>query len=266
MIIDTSREEFYIIDSIVTGHAFDIQNEFGRFCSEKIYQNELALRCLNDNALNTVSKEVSINISCDDFTKEYQADLVINESFIYELKACRALSSEHEAQLLNYLIITNNHYGKLINFGSTSVEYRFISTTLTAETKHECIIDDDEWRGASPASELFKSCFCQLLNEWGLFLEVSLYVEAVVTLLGADKHTDCFIPFLSEYGAIGGQKFHLLDGNAAFKISAVNKAQQTYENNIIKLLAHTDLKCVHWVNMAGHHVTFKTIINPNKKY
>jgi GxxExxY protein len=47
----------------------------------------------------------------------YQADMVVNNSVIAELKACRGLLPEHEAQLLNYLKATTYEVGILFNFG-----------------------------------------------------------------------------------------------------------------------------------------------------
>jgi len=31
------QDAFHAIDKMVVGHAFDIHNEFGRFCGERIY-------------------------------------------------------------------------------------------------------------------------------------------------------------------------------------------------------------------------------------
>jgi GxxExxY protein len=48
---------------------------------------------------------------------QYQADLLVNNAVIAELKACRTLLPEHEAQLLNYLKATTYEVGILFNFG-----------------------------------------------------------------------------------------------------------------------------------------------------
>ncbi len=48
---------------------------------------------------------------------KYYADLVANNAVIVELKACRELAPEHEAQLLNYLKATEYEVGLLFNFG-----------------------------------------------------------------------------------------------------------------------------------------------------
>ncbi len=39
------QETFHQIDRKVTGLAFDIHNEFGRYLDEEFYQAELARRC-----------------------------------------------------------------------------------------------------------------------------------------------------------------------------------------------------------------------------
>ena len=39
------QERFHAIDRVVMRHAFDIHNTLGRFCDERIYQEELARRC-----------------------------------------------------------------------------------------------------------------------------------------------------------------------------------------------------------------------------
>jgi GxxExxY protein len=43
---------------------------------------------------------------------------------IVEIKALSALTSEHQAQLLNYLKATGIKVGLLINFGSKSLEHK----------------------------------------------------------------------------------------------------------------------------------------------
>lgn len=59
--------------------------------------------------------------------KRYIPDLHVFNEIVVELKATKALSSEHEQQLLNYMHITKKPIGYLINFGPPSVEWkRFI--------------------------------------------------------------------------------------------------------------------------------------------
>jgi len=48
----------------------------------------------------------------------YTPDLLCFDKIIVELKAAKALTDEHRAQLLNYLKVTRLHLGLLVNFGS----------------------------------------------------------------------------------------------------------------------------------------------------
>jgi GxxExxY protein len=56
----------------------------------------------------------------------YRPDLIVNESVIVELKACRALVPKHEAQLLNYLKATQYEVGFLFNFGPKAQYKRMV--------------------------------------------------------------------------------------------------------------------------------------------
>ena len=49
---------------------------------------------------------------------EYFADLLVEDTLIVELKACRTLAEEHTAQILGYLKSARREHGLLINFGS----------------------------------------------------------------------------------------------------------------------------------------------------
>jgi GxxExxY protein len=51
----------------------------------------------------------------------YRPDLVVFSEIVAELKAVTALTSEHEAQLFNYMRISKKKVGYLINFGASSV-------------------------------------------------------------------------------------------------------------------------------------------------
>jgi len=65
---------------------------------------------------------------------EYEADLIVNELIIVEIKAVEALAPEHEAQLLNYLRATNIEVGLLLNFGpKPQVKQKIYETARSAK-------------------------------------------------------------------------------------------------------------------------------------
>lgn len=54
------------------------------------------------------------------------ADFVCYDEIIVETKALSALTTEHDAQLINYLKSTNLKVGLLANFGEKSLKYKRI--------------------------------------------------------------------------------------------------------------------------------------------
>jgi len=71
---------------------------------EKVYENGLAGR-LRKSGLPAIVQQHPITVMDEDGSVlgEYFADLLIESRLVVELKACRALTDEHVAQLLGYL-------------------------------------------------------------------------------------------------------------------------------------------------------------------
>jgi len=67
-------------------------------------------------------KELSIFFKNKVIQKKYIADFICFSKIILEIKALGRLSSEHEAQVINYLKATNMKLGILINFGEKSLK------------------------------------------------------------------------------------------------------------------------------------------------
>lgn len=111
------------ITEAIIGQFYRVYNELGYGFLEKVYENALAL-ALRKAGLN-VKQQHPIDVYFDgEIVGKYEADLVVNDLIILELKAARTLSPEHEAQLLNYLKATRNEVGLLLNFGATKAEVK----------------------------------------------------------------------------------------------------------------------------------------------
>jgi GxxExxY protein len=57
---------------------------------------------------------------------EYEADFVIEDKIILEIKAVSKLHPKHEAQAINYLTATGFRLAILLNFGADSLEHQRI--------------------------------------------------------------------------------------------------------------------------------------------
>lgn len=102
------------------GAAMEVYNNLGRGMEEAIYQEALEIELKSQNIpfapqqpLRTWYKGVLMN-------KIYYADIVAFNNIILELKSTEKIGREHRAQLFNYLRITKNKCGALINYSDTS--------------------------------------------------------------------------------------------------------------------------------------------------
>jgi GxxExxY protein len=99
------------------GAAFEVYNEQGFGLAEEIYQESLELE-LESRGISFCSKqELKCFYKGRELKKRYVPDLFVFAGIIVELKAVSQLLPEHEAQLINYMRITKQPVGYLINFG-----------------------------------------------------------------------------------------------------------------------------------------------------
>ena len=64
---------------------------------------------------------------CFEVMKElgkYIADLIVENLIIVELKCCKLLLAEDQAQVINYLKASEKPVGLLVNFGNPKLEYK----------------------------------------------------------------------------------------------------------------------------------------------
>jgi GxxExxY protein len=100
------------------GACFEVYNEMGNGYLEDVYQESLELE-LHDRKIPFVTKpKLPVFYKGRPLRKQYEADLIVFDRIIVELKAVKALLPEHEAQLLNYLKATGRRVGYLVNFGA----------------------------------------------------------------------------------------------------------------------------------------------------
>ena len=256
-IVPKSQDKFHAIDKVITGYAYDVHNEIGRFCDEKIYQRIMLEKC-RQNSINA-DREVKVIVRYKDFVKTYKIDLLVENGIIYEFKAARILNSYHEQQLINYLLLTGINHGKLLNFRPDSVEYRFVSTTLTSEKRRDYSVNTSDWMEVTDSCNRLKITLFALLAEWGAFLDYRLFNEAFMHFLGGEEHIIRPVKIYFNKKIVGEQKIELLNNDTALHVSAVTGILNNYEKNIRRLLNHTDIKAIQWINFNQRNITMKTI-------
>lgn len=195
----------------------------------------------------------------EDFRKQYSVDLIVQGSIVYELKAVSRLNSEHEMQTLNYLLLLGLQHGKLINFRPPSVEKRFVSTTLLPEDRYNTDVVDREWVELDKDSVRLKQLVIDLLEDWGAYLELNLFYEAICHFWGGENNVVVEIDMFSKGAKIGQPKIHLLNPDLAFKLTALKNGIASYRRHLGRFIRHTTLKGIHWINFNHNVISFETI-------
>jgi GxxExxY protein len=253
-----TQEEFARIDYRVMRCAFESQNELGRLCDETIYENDVAAR-LRNLGFSSALQQLPVTVTHGDFAKTYRLDLVVENGAVYELKTEARLVSDHEAQVLNYLFLFEAQHGKLINFRPAQVEARFVNTTLTLPARRDFKVDLRRWRETDKASGVLRKRMLALLEDWGGFLELPLYMEALTHFLGGEQRVAQMVPLKRDGVLLGRQRIQLAGPEAAFRLTALTEGTEHYEPHLHALLRHSPLRAIHWINLARHQVQFVTL-------
>jgi GxxExxY protein len=251
------QESYHQIDRRVTGLAFDIHNEFGRYLDELLYQGELTRRC-RDLGLD-VEPEMRISVSFGDFSKNYFVDHLINRGVIIEDKAVGKLGSVHRGQTLNYLFLCGLHHATLLNFRTERVQHEFVSTKLTSPDRRRFEIVAYYWKPLTPRCGEFHDLLHQLLAEWGAFLDPLLYLEALTHFLGGEERVVREVSVTCGGAIIGTQKMHLVTDNIAFSVTASTHRPETIFDHHRRFLRHTPLRALQWVNLNHKRIELRTI-------
>lgn len=102
---------------------FTVSNALGAGFLEKVYEKALLVE-LTEMGLSVQAQHPIAVYYKGQIVGEYIADLLVENRVLLELKAVRELTSEHQAQLLNYLNATHLKVGLLVNFGTPKAQIR----------------------------------------------------------------------------------------------------------------------------------------------
>jgi GxxExxY protein len=99
------------------GAAFEVYNDRGFGLAEEIYQECLEIELELSGIAFRAKPELACFYNGRELKRRYIPDLFVFGSIVVELKSVSHLLPEHEGQLVNYLRITKQPLGYLINFG-----------------------------------------------------------------------------------------------------------------------------------------------------
>lgn len=102
------------------GAAIEVFNVLGRGMEEAIYQEALEME-LTDRDIPFISQQPLLTwYKGKQLKKTYFADIVTYSNIIVELKTVEKITKDHRSQLFNYMRITKQKCGILMNFSDSS--------------------------------------------------------------------------------------------------------------------------------------------------
>jgi len=114
---------------------YDVYNELGHGFLESVYHRAL-LMALTTKGLKVCSRVAIPVWFRGERIGHFEADLLVEDCVLLELKAARMLDLSHHAQLLNYLRATEIEVGLLLNFGEKPEFKRLIFDNLKKKTRN----------------------------------------------------------------------------------------------------------------------------------
>ena len=105
----------------IVGAAMDVHSVLGPGYLEAVYQAALAHEMRLRNIRFEQSRRLPVTYK-GVLVGDYEADMVVEDKVILEIKAVSRLLERHRAQALNYLAATGMRLALLLNFGSESLQ------------------------------------------------------------------------------------------------------------------------------------------------
>ena len=241
------QEQYHALNRRILRVVFHVHNDFGRFLDEELFKREIAARCV-EMGIEPVEREVRIRVTHERFFKDYSMDLLLAKGLMLEAKAREAIAPAHRTQSLNYLLLAG-------------MQHEFVSTRLTPERRRQFTVEDGRWQEVNRESGWLKQKMVGLVQDWGAFLEVPLYRDALIFFLGGAATVCCPVEIFSGAHSLGTQTMHLLAPDTAFAVSAVTEAPERFEAHLARFLRHTRLRHLQWINLNHHIIEFTTLSN-----
>ena len=107
------------------GLALQLHNEMGCGFREKVYQDAFEVLLKENKIPYEREKHIDLMFHWVKLEHDFYYDFLIDNKIGVELKAVSEIIGEYEAQIINYLHVSNHKLGLLLNYGTTSLEYKW---------------------------------------------------------------------------------------------------------------------------------------------
>lgn len=114
------KDEFYKI----IGICMEVHKTLGRGFLEIVYKDALEFEFMKNSVPYEREKEYSIAYKEIVLPHKYFADFVVFDKIILEIKAANGIVDEFIKQTLNYLSVSKNKLGIIVNFGEDSLKFQ----------------------------------------------------------------------------------------------------------------------------------------------
>ena len=112
----------------IIGCALEVINELGSGFLESVYEKALTVALSDAGVSHEMQKPIAVRFRGRP-VGDFIADILVEDKVIVELKAVKALTREHKAQIINYLNATGIEVGLIINFGKPRLEFKRFTRT-----------------------------------------------------------------------------------------------------------------------------------------
>ena len=108
----------------IIGKCIEVHKNLGKGFLEIVYKDALEYEFNKANMTYNREKQYKVYYKGVILPHKFYADFVVFDKIILEIKSCSGIAAEHVAQTLNYLAVSQNKLGLLVNFGKQTLEYK----------------------------------------------------------------------------------------------------------------------------------------------
>jgi GxxExxY protein len=117
----------------IIGLCMDVKKTLGFGFSEIVYKDAMEVDFVEANLPHSREALLEVEYKGKKLQHKFVADFKCFDSIIVEVKSCdNGITDDHIAQTLNYLRVSGNTVGLIINFGKRRLEYKRLVSSYSS--------------------------------------------------------------------------------------------------------------------------------------